>query len=137
MTYRNATLVACLTVVLGGLSQVAAGATLCVQKNPSPGCPYSSIGAAVAAASAGDVIQVSQGTYKEDVIVGKAISLVGANRNNTIIDAKGLKNGIYVDGLDNAGCVAFLFRASRCRMRTSRASSSPMPRGLRSRAIMC
>jgi parallel beta-helix repeat protein len=103
MTYRNATLVVCLNVVLCGLSQVAAGATLCVTKNPSPGCPYSSIGAAVAAASAGDVVQVSQGTYKEDVVVGKAISLVGANRNNTIIDATGLKNGIYVDGMDHAG----------------------------------
>jgi parallel beta-helix repeat protein len=103
MTYRNTALVVCLTVVLCGLSRIAAGATLCVQKNPSPGCPYSSISAAVAAASAGDVVQVSQGTYKEDVVIGKAISLVGANRNNTIIDATGLKNGIYVDGLDNAG----------------------------------
>ncbi|PYX84742.1 MAG: hypothetical protein DMG68_19875, partial [Acidobacteria bacterium] len=103
MTYRNAALVVCLNVVLCGLSQVAAGATLCVQKNPSPGCPYASISAAVAAASGGDVVEVSQGTYKEDVVIGKAISLVGANRNNTIIDATGLKNGIYVDGMDNAG----------------------------------
>src|SRR6201997_5931194 len=103
MTYRNAALVVCLNVALCGLSQVAAGATFCVAKNPSPGCPYSTIGAAVAAASAGDVVQVSQGTYKEDVVIGKAISLVGANRNNTIIDATGFKNGIYVDGLDNAG----------------------------------
>jgi parallel beta-helix repeat protein len=103
MTYRNATLVVCLNVVLCGISQFAAGASLCVTKNPSPGCPYSTIGAAVAAASAGDVIQVSQGTFHEDVVVGKAISLVGANRNNTIIDATGLKNGIYVDGMDNAG----------------------------------
>jgi parallel beta-helix repeat protein len=103
MIHRNARLVVCLNVVLCGLSQVAAGATLCVTKNPSPGCPYSSISAAVAAASAGDVVQVSQGTYKEDVVVGKAISLVGANRNNTIIDATGLKNGINVDGMDNAG----------------------------------
>ncbi len=103
MTYRNAMLVVCLNVALYGLSEVAVGATLCVAKKPSPGCPYSSIGAAVAAASAGDVIQVSQGTYNEDVVVGKTISLVGANRNNTIIDATGLKNGIYVDGMDNAG----------------------------------
>ena len=93
MTYRNAALVVCLNVVLCGLSQVAAGATLCVQKNPNPGCPYSSIGAAVAAASAGDVVQVSQGTYSEDVVVGKAISLVGANRNNTIIDSHRITPG--------------------------------------------
>jgi parallel beta-helix repeat protein len=103
MTYRNATLVVCLTVVLSGVARVAAGATLCVSKNPSPGCPYSTIGAAVAAASPGDVIQVSQGKYHEDVVIGKAISLVGSNSNNTIIDATGLANGIYVDGLDNPG----------------------------------
>ena len=103
MTYRSANFIVCLSVVLCGLSQVAAGATFCVSKNPSPGCPYSTIGAAVAAASAGDVVQVSPGTYREDVVIGKAISLVGANRLNTTIDASGLSNGIYVDGLDNAG----------------------------------
>jgi parallel beta-helix repeat protein len=105
MTYRNATIVACVCVVLCGLAQVAAGATLCVTKHPSPGCPYSTIGAAVAAASAGDVINVDEGTYHEDVVIGKAISLVGENRNKTIIDATGLANGIYVDGLDNGGLV--------------------------------
>lgn len=105
MNYRGASLVACLTVVLCGLSQFAAGATLCVSKYPNPGCPYRTIGAAVAAASAGDVVKVSQGTYKEDVVIGKAISLQGANRFGTIIDATGLPNGIYVDGLDNVGLV--------------------------------
>jgi parallel beta-helix repeat protein len=105
MTYRNAALVSCVCVVLCGFAQVAAGATLCVTKHPSPGCPYSTIGAAVAAASAGDVINVDEGTYHEDVVIGKAISLVGESRNNTIIDATGLANGIYVDGLDNGGLV--------------------------------
>jgi parallel beta-helix repeat protein len=105
MTYRNAAVVSCVCVVLCGLAQVAAGATLCVTKHPSPGCPYSTIGAAVAAASPGDVINVDEGTYHEDVVIGKAISLVGENRNNTIIDATGLANGINVDGLDNGGLV--------------------------------
>jgi len=105
MTYRNAALVSCVCVVLCGLAQVAAGATLCVTKHPSPGCPYSTIGAAVAAASPGDVINVDEGTYHEDVVIGKAISLVGENRHNTIIDATGLANGINVDGLDNGGLV--------------------------------
>ena len=40
---------------------------------------------------------------KPDFAITAVISLVGANRNNTIIDATGLKNGIYVDGMDNAG----------------------------------
>jgi hypothetical protein len=36
------------------------------------------------------------------VIIGKSLSLVGANNANTIIDAKGQPNGIYIDGLDHA-----------------------------------
>jgi parallel beta-helix repeat protein len=59
----------------------------------------------VAAASAGDVVKVEEGKYHEDVVIAKAISLVGDNRNNTIIDATGLANGIYVDGFDNGGLV--------------------------------
>ncbi|HTJ86053.1 MAG TPA: hypothetical protein VL349_02245 [Terriglobales bacterium] len=64
------------------------------------GCS-STIAAAVAAAAPNDTIEIAAGIYKEDVNVGKAISLVGANRNNTIIDATGLANGSYIDGLDS------------------------------------
>jgi nitrous oxidase accessory protein NosD len=103
MLYRNANLVVCSLAALGALCQTAAGATLCVNAKPTPTCTYSTIGAAVAAASAGDVIQVSHGTYREEVTIGKPISLLGENSNNTIIDATGLPNGIFVDGLDNAG----------------------------------
>ena len=103
MTYRSMNLAVCLSVALCGLSQIATGATLCVNQNRNSGCPFSTIGAAVAAAAPGDVIQVSQGTYHEDVVIGKTISLVGANRRNTIIDAKGLANGINVDGLGHGG----------------------------------
>ena len=51
----------------------------------------------------GDTIQVAQGTYKEDVIIGKSLTLVGKNSANTIIDATGLANGIYIDGIDHPG----------------------------------
>jgi parallel beta-helix repeat protein len=113
MTCRNANFAAGLLVALCGLSQVAAGATICVSKIPASGCPFSTISAAVAVASPGDVIQVSQGTYHEDVIIGKAISLVGANRNNTIIDATALPNAIYVDGRDNSGLAGVLVSGFR------------------------
>jgi pectin methylesterase-like acyl-CoA thioesterase len=66
------------------------------------GC-FSTIGAAVAAAAKNDTIQVAAGVYNEDVIIGKPLSLVGAGRSSTIINAKGLANGVYVDGLDNPG----------------------------------
>ena len=101
MSKQNYGFAARLILAACALSQIALGATLCVNKNGTKGCS-STIGAAVASASAGDVIQVSKGTYHEDVVIRKSISLIGANSSNTIIDATGMSNGVYVDGLDNA-----------------------------------
>jgi parallel beta-helix repeat protein len=75
---------------------------LCVNPGGTKGC-LATIGAAVAAAAPNDTIDVAAGTYKEDVTVAKPLSLIGANQNNTIIDATGLANGVYIDGLDNPG----------------------------------
>src|SRR5579864_3948554 len=76
------------SVLIGGISPSVVAATLCV--NPkTPSC-FSSIGTAVASAVPGDTVQVAQGTYKEDVVIGKSISLIGKNSANTIIDATGL-----------------------------------------------
>lgn len=87
-------------ILIAGASHLSSAATLCVNPGGTGGC-YSSIGAAVAAASARDSIRVAPGTYKEDVIIDKPLSLIGKNGDNTIIDATGLANGVYVDGLDN------------------------------------
>jgi parallel beta-helix repeat protein len=87
---------------IAGNSQSAAGATLCVNPGKS-GC-FSTITAAVAAAGAGDTIQVAAGTYVEgDIKIGESLSLIGANRANTVINATGKGNGIYIDGLDHHG----------------------------------
>jgi hypothetical protein len=85
-----------------GLAGVAGAATLCVNTHGNQGC-FKTISAAVTAAKAGDTINVAQGTYAEDVVIGKSLSLIGEDRDNTIISAKGLSNGIYIDGLDNMG----------------------------------
>jgi parallel beta-helix repeat protein len=77
-------------------------ATLCVNQHNKPGC-LKTISAAVAAAAPGDTIKVDSGTYKEDVVIGKSLSLVGEDHNTTFIDAAGLANGVYVDGWDNNG----------------------------------
>lgn len=74
----------------------------CVNPGGKGGC-FSTIGAAVAATSPGGTINVAPGTYKEAVVIGKSLSLIGTNYHNTMIDATGLPNGIYVDGLDNPG----------------------------------
>ena len=80
----------------------ALAATLCVNPGGTGGC-FTTITAAVAAAAAHDTIRVAHGTYTEDVAIGKAISIVGENAVNTVIDATGLPNGINIDGLHNAG----------------------------------
>jgi nitrous oxidase accessory protein len=50
---------------------------------------YSTIQAAINAATPGDTIYVRAGTYYELVVVNKSLSLVGENRSTTIIDAQG------------------------------------------------
>lgn len=77
-------------------------ATLCVDTHGKSTC-YTTITAAVNAASAGDTINVASGTYAEQVHITKPLSLIGANRENTIISANGHSNGIYVDGLSAPG----------------------------------
>lgn len=64
---------------------------------------FCEIGAAVSAASANTTINVASGTYREDVVIGKPLALVGANRRSTVIDATGLSNGVFIDGIDNSG----------------------------------
>src|SRR5579863_964972 len=92
---------ACVTLV-GLMAQPAVAKTICVNQNGSGGC-YSKIQSAVSAASNYDVIHVGPGVYKEDVVVGKPLSLLGAGAGKTIIDATKLPNGILLDGLSNPG----------------------------------
>jgi parallel beta-helix repeat protein len=91
-------------LVLCGLSTATAD-TLCVNAAPRSGC-FATIQAAVNGASANDTIRVVPGTYKEDVIIGKPLSIVGVNNQTTIVDATGLSNGFNVDGIDNPGLAA-------------------------------
>ena len=98
---RN-TLFLCCMVLIASLCQNAVAATLCVNPAGSHGC-YSKIATAISHAAAFDVINVGPGTYKEDVVIGMPLSLIGSGAGDSIIDATGLANGIFVDGFDNAG----------------------------------
>jgi pectin methylesterase-like acyl-CoA thioesterase len=69
----------------------------CVAPGGKGGC-FPTIGAAVAAAAPHDVIRVSKGTYHENVMITKPLSLLGDGWENTIIDATVLLNAITVDG---------------------------------------
>ncbi len=51
---------------------------------------FHTIQEAINAASPGDTIYVKAGTYYENVVVNKTVSLIGENKENTIIDARGI-----------------------------------------------
>ena len=87
--------------LIAEVCDLAEAKTLCVNPGGTSGC-FSKITDAVAAASAHDTIKVASGSYSEDVVIGKPLSLVGDNRTNTIIDATGRANGVYIDGIDHA-----------------------------------
>jgi parallel beta-helix repeat protein len=50
---------------------------------------FATIQGAINNATSGDTVLVSNGTYKEQVIINKPIDVIGQNRSNTIIDAGG------------------------------------------------
>src|SRR6185437_1521637 len=79
---------------------VANAATLCVNPRGTSGCK-TTITAAVNEASPGDTVLIAPAIYKEDVIIKQSISLIGWNRA-TVIDASGLSNGIFIDGMASA-----------------------------------
>jgi parallel beta-helix repeat protein len=90
-------------VVLGLLaaSTFASAASLCVNPNGKAPCTKT-ISAAVAAALPGDVITVAYGTYAEQVTITKSLSLVAGSQTAPIINATGLNNGIFINGLKAA-----------------------------------
>lgn len=94
--------VALSTVLLAALAPAAGAATLCVRPGGHGGC-YASITEAVTAAAPYDIVRVYPGTYAESVTIDKPLSLLGTNRDSTVIDASGLPYGINVDGYDHPG----------------------------------
>jgi nitrous oxidase accessory protein NosD len=53
-------------------------------------------------ASAGDTVVVHQGTYNEQVTITKSISIVAVHGARPTIDASGLSNGIFINGMSAA-----------------------------------
>jgi len=88
-------------LLLGASGVAAASMTLYVSPSGMAGgagtscatAAYSTIGAAVTAAAAGDTVVVCAGTYKETVAVAKTLTLSG---QGATIDATGLDNGVKI-----------------------------------------
>src|ERR1700759_4166484 len=93
---------ACAVLIASVCQPAFASNRSCVNPAGKGGC-FSTITDAVAATSPGGTITVAPGTYKETVVIGKRLSLIGANSYNTIIDATGLPNGVFIDGFHNPG----------------------------------
>ncbi|MGC9308264.1 MAG: NosD domain-containing protein [Thermoplasmatota archaeon] len=89
----------------GPLGAEAAGnGTMLYVGGSGPG-NYSSIQAAVDAASSGNTIFVHSGIYYENVVIGKTLNLVGEDRDTTIIDGGGSGDVVNVtaDGVTITG----------------------------------
>lgn len=71
------------------------------------GCRYSSIQAAIDAAKDGDVVEVESGTYNENLVVNKAITLKGVDTGEgaAVVNAQGSGSAVIleVDGITLEG----------------------------------
>ena len=57
---------------------------------------FSSIQEAIDSANSGETIFVMEGTYIENIVVSKSLTLTGENKFTTVIDGSGTGNAIYV-----------------------------------------
>ncbi|PVX23662.1 MAG: hypothetical protein CW716_11635 [Candidatus Bathyarchaeum sp.] len=67
---------------------------------------YSTIGWAVGNASEGDTIFVKEGTYREALLIKKSLSLVGENKETTIINGHNAGPALYIQ-VDNVNVTGF------------------------------
>lgn len=70
------------------------------------GCTYDTIQAAITAATAGDTITVAAGSYNENVIVDKSVTLTGAGRDVTTVTAVNTIDPVFrviADGVTISG----------------------------------
>jgi len=61
-----------------------------------PSKQFPTITSAIKAASAGDSIHLAPGTFQENLIVGKALTLIGSPENSSIIDGAGKGKAITI-----------------------------------------
>jgi len=95
--------------ILAALALFLAGADAATVMVGPEGCDYVSIQAAIDAASPGDVVEVSGGTYRENLVVDVPIVLHGAGNDTErpIVDAGGRGSGVTItaDGVRFEGFV--------------------------------
>ncbi|MEM0007034.1 MAG: NosD domain-containing protein [Candidatus Bathyarchaeia archaeon] len=87
-----------------------------------PSESYKNIQEAINNASPGDIIHVSSGIYYENIVINKSVTLIGKDRENTIIDGRSLGNvisiqasnvnisGFTIQNSSTAGCGIYIER---------------------------
>ena len=106
MVSKKIILSICLIILNTGF---ASAATL----NVGQGQAYTTIKSAIEAASTGDVISVDEGLYSENLVVKKnGISIIGKNKEKTIIDGKKTGSVIKIDAANNVKVSGFTIQNS-------------------------
>jgi hypothetical protein len=95
------------------------------------GVGYDTIGEAITAATAGQHIDVSEGTYKEKITLDKQLYLTGENRITTVIDGEGSGNIVTVNsGADGSILIGFHIRNGACGIYSSSAPTITLERNI-------
>ncbi len=94
----------------GGIMDSTGSLTVTLPSNitvdDSGGAHFTTIQEAIDAANPGDTIYVYSGTYFEHLTIDKSLTLIGENKETTIIDGEGYGKVIYVSG-DDVGISGF------------------------------
>jgi parallel beta-helix repeat protein len=99
-----------LIVIVIDLTPPARAVTITV--DDSGGADHLTIQAAVNAANPGDTVYVYNGTYYENVAIGKNITLMGESREKTIVDGGVVSDVLYVSS-DSVNITGFNITNSR------------------------
>ncbi len=89
-----------LTLIIGMLSPILSVKASPTELHVGPGQTYATITAAIAAASSGDTIIVHPGTYHEQVIIDKPLTLEGANAGIPGTGTRGAESIVDADDPD-------------------------------------